>query len=55
MFFNKFSPASEIIKFALRLFEQEETKKGENFGFNENFKRDFFLILMYHKYSSREL
>jgi len=49
---GKFSSASEVVRAALRLFEQEETKKaaliselitGEKSGFVEDFNRDTFL------------
>jgi antitoxin ParD1/3/4 len=49
---GKFSSASEVIRAALRLFEQEETKrndlikelvKGEESGFVNDFDKDAFL------------
>lgn len=49
---GKFSSASEVVRAALRLFEQQETKKaelinelikGEKSGFIEDFDRDSFL------------
>ena len=49
---GKFSSASEIVCAALRMFEQEETKKtelikelikGEKSGFVKDFKRESFL------------
>ena len=49
---GKFSSASEVVHAALRLFEQEETKKaelinelikGEKSGFVKGFNRDTFL------------
>jgi len=61
---GKFSSASEVVRSALRLFEQEETKKlelikelkkGENSGFIENFNKKEFLSSMHNKYSSEEL
>lgn len=49
---GKYSSTSEVVRAALRLFEQEETKKvelvnelikGEKSGFSNNFNRDVFL------------
>jgi antitoxin ParD1/3/4 len=49
---GKFSSASEVVRAALRMFEQEETKKtelikelikGEKSGFVKDFNRDTFL------------
>ena len=49
---GKFSSAGEVVHAALRLFEQEETKKaelinelikGEKSGFVKDFNRDTFL------------
>ncbi len=49
---GKFSSASEVVRTALRMFEQEETKKaelikelvkGEKSGFVQDFNRDAFL------------
>lgn len=49
---GKFSSANEVVHAALRLFEQEETKKaelinelikGEKSGFVKGFNRDTFL------------
>lgn len=49
---GKFSSASEVVRAALRLFEQEETKKaqlinelikGEKSGFVKDFNRESFL------------
>jgi antitoxin ParD1/3/4 len=49
---GKFSSASEVVRTALRMFEQEETKKtelikelikGEKSGFVKDFNRDTFL------------
>ena len=61
---GRFSSASEVVRTALRLFEQEENKKkelirelkkGENSGFVENFNKTDFLTSMHKKYSSGEL
>ena len=61
---GRFSSASEVVRTALRLFEQEESKKkelinelkkGENSGFVKNFNQDDFLSLMHKKYSSGEI
>jgi antitoxin ParD1/3/4 len=61
---GKFSSASEVVRAALRLFEQEETKKaqliielikGENSGFVANFNRDSFLKDMKDKHAKSEL
>lgn len=57
---GKFSSASEVVRAALRMFEQEETKKemlikelkkGEKSGFVENFNREKFLDDLHKKYS----
>jgi len=49
---GKFSSASEVVRTALRMFEQEESKKtelikelikGEKSGFVKDFNRDTFL------------
>ena len=57
---GKFSSASEVVRAALRMFEQEETKKaelikelikGENSGFVKDFDRDSFLKNLKEKYS----
>lgn len=61
---GKFSSASEVVRTALRLFEQEENKKkelikelkkGERSGFVENFNKEDFLSSMHTKYSSGEV
>ncbi|GAA3592396.1 type II toxin-antitoxin system ParD family antitoxin [Flavivirga amylovorans] len=61
---GRFSSASEVVRTALRLFEQEENKKkelirelkkGENSGFVENFNKSDFLSSMHKKYSSDEI
>jgi antitoxin ParD1/3/4 len=57
---GKFSSASEVVRAALRMFEQEETKKqelinelvkGEKSGFVKDFNRDSFLNNLHSKYS----
>ncbi|MBL4745002.1 MAG: type II toxin-antitoxin system ParD family antitoxin [Flavobacteriaceae bacterium] len=61
---GRFTSASEVIRTALRLFEQEENKKkelieelkkGENFEFIKNFNQKEFLNSMLNKYASDEL
>ena len=61
---GKFSSASEVIRSALRLLEQQETKKqelisalkkGEDSGFVENFDREEFLKKIHKKYLSDEV
>jgi antitoxin ParD1/3/4 len=56
---GRFSSASEVIRTALRLFEQEESKKnelvnelkkGEASGFVEGFDRQDFLKTLHSKY-----
>ena len=55
---GRFSSASEVVRTALRLFEQEENKKkeliielkkGEQSGFIENFDKKEFLKKMHNK------
>jgi antitoxin ParD1/3/4 len=57
---GKFSSASEVVRAALRMFEQEETKKaelikelikGEKSGFVKDFDRDSFLKKLKEKHS----
>ena len=57
---GKFSSASEVVRAALRMFEQEETKKkelikelikGEKSGFVNDFNRKSFLDNLHTKYS----
>jgi len=61
---GRFSSASEVIRTALRMFEQEENKKkaliselkkGEKSGFVEDFNKEDFLKKMHSKYSESEL
>ncbi len=56
---GKFSSASEVVRTALRMFEQEESKKaelikelkkGEKSGFVKNFNRDTFLNDLHNKH-----
>jgi len=56
---GRFSSASEVIRAALRMFEQEESKKaalikelkkGEKSGFIENFDSDKFLSDLHKKH-----
>lgn len=60
---GKYSSASEVIRTALRFFEQEETKKsilieelkkGENSGFRKDFNKDMFLNELHEKYAERQ-
>lgn len=57
---GRFSSASEVVRAALRMFEQEETKKeeiikelkkGEKSGFIKDFNRDSFMNSLHEKYS----
>jgi antitoxin ParD1/3/4 len=57
---GRFSSASEVVRAALRMFEQEETKKeelvkelkkGEKSGFVKDFNRDSFMNNLNEKYS----
>jgi antitoxin ParD1/3/4 len=61
---GKFSSASEVIRTALRFFEEEENKKaelikelikGEKSGFVKDFNRDSFLKNLKEKHSKNEL
>jgi antitoxin ParD1/3/4 len=61
---GKFSSASEVVRAALRLFEQEESKKselikelkiGEKSGFVENFDPKQFLKNLHKKHTPNEL
>lgn len=61
---GSFSSASEVIRSALRMFEQEENKKtalitelkkGEKSGFIEQFSKDDFLNSMLLKHVKSEL
>ncbi len=56
---GKFSSASEVVRTALRLLEQHETKKqelitelkkGEDSGFIENFDEEKFIKNLHNKY-----
>jgi len=60
---GKFSTASEVVRAALRLFEQEETKKttlihelkkGEKSGFLEDFDRSTFFNKLHKKHHSKK-
>ncbi|MDN3677321.1 type II toxin-antitoxin system ParD family antitoxin [Flavobacterium paronense] len=57
---GKFSSASEVVRAALRMFENEEKKKkelikelikGEKSGFVKDFDRNSFLNNLHEKYS----
>ncbi len=57
---GRFSSASEVVRAALRMFEQEETKKeeivkelkkGEKSGFVNDFNRDSFMNNLHEKHS----
>ena len=61
---GRYASASEVVRSALRMFEQEENKKkelieelkkGEKSGFVEKFNKDDFLTLMHLKYINSEL
>ncbi len=61
---GRFSSASEVVRAALRMFEQEETKKselilelkkGEKSGFVKDFNRESFLNNLHKKHSENEL
>ena len=61
---GRFSSASEVVRAALRMFEQEETKKselitelkkGEKSGFVEDFNRESFLNNLHKKNLENEL
>lgn len=57
---GRFSSASEVVRAALRMFENEETKKkelikelikGEKSGYVKGFDRNSFLNNLHEKYS----
>ncbi|MEY2701844.1 MAG: hypothetical protein RLY43_477 [Bacteroidota bacterium] len=59
---GRFSSASEVVRAALRMFEQEESKKaelikelkkGEKSGFVQNFDRNTFLNDLHKKHLSK--
>ena len=59
---GRFSSASEVVRTALRMFEQEESKKtelikelkkGEKSGFVKNFNKDAFLKTLHKKHLSK--
>lgn len=59
---GKFSSASEVVRAALRMFEQEETKKtelikelikGEKSGFVKDFDRNSFLKNLKERHSKK--
>lgn len=61
---GRFSSASEVVRAALRMFEQEETKKselinelkkGEKSGFVKDFDRNSFINNLHKKHSNNEL
>lgn len=61
---GRFSSASEVVRTALRLFEQEENqknelikelKKGEKSGFVHEFDRRKFVTTLHAKYLPNEL
>ena len=59
---GRFSSASEVVRTALRMFEQEESKKaelikelkkGEKSGFSASFNRETFKQNLHQKYSAK--
>lgn len=59
---GRFTSASEVVRAALRLFEQEENnkkelikelKKGEKSGLAKGFDRKVFLEKLHNKYQSK--
>jgi len=61
---GRFSSASEVVRTALRLFEQEENqknelvkelKKGEKSGFVQRFDREKFIKNLHGKHLNNEL
>jgi antitoxin ParD1/3/4 len=59
---GRFSSASEVVRTALRMFEQEESKKaelikelkkGEKSGFVKDFNRDTFLKDLHNRHLSK--
>ncbi len=61
---GRFSSASEVVRTALRLFEQEENQKnelikelqkGEKSGFVQKFDRKVFVKKLHGKYLKNEL
>ena len=61
---GRFSSATEVVRAALRMFEQEEAKKqdliielkkGEKSGFVKDFDRDIFINNLHKKYNENEL
>jgi antitoxin ParD1/3/4 len=61
---GRYSSASEVIRAALRMFENEENKKkelvqalkvGEESGFNEDFDKNEFMKSLHLKYKTNEI
>ncbi len=59
---GRFSSASEVVRAALRMFEDEELKKatlnrelekGEKSGFTKDFNRDTFLKNLHQKHKAK--
>lgn len=61
---GRFTSASEVVRAALRMFEQEETKKaalikelkkGEKSGFVKDFNRETFVKQLHNKHLGNDI